>query len=41
MTHEPDTNTGEPDIQSPFDPEDDRRQGCRYVIHFVFLVYQK
>ena len=25
MTHEPDTNTGEPDIYSPFDSEDDHR----------------
>ena len=25
VTHEPDTNTGEPDIYSPFDSEDDRR----------------
>ena len=25
ITHEPDTNTGEPDIYSTFDSEDDRR----------------
>ena len=25
MKHEPDTNTREPDIYSPFDSEDDRR----------------
>ena len=34
MTHEPDTNTGKPDIYSPFDSEDDRCQGCQNVSHF-------
>ena len=28
------SSTGEPDIYSPFDSEDDRRQGCRNVSHF-------